>query len=217
MITIHQKKVKMMIIGYARVSSKTQNLDRQIKELEQFGCDKIFQEKQSGKNFSSRSVYKELRRKLRFGDVLVVHDLSRFGRNKQEIKDEWEALIKEDIDIVVLNMPLLDTRKYRELEGVGQLVSDIVLSLLSWMVDEERERIRTAQREGIEIAKKQGKYTGRKRKYHANAEGKDRLIYETIVSELNKTTSVMDIHRMTGVARSTIYQMKKELGENRNE
>lgn len=211
MVTNHQKKVKMMIIGYARVSSKTQNLDRQIKELEQFGCDKIFQEKQSAKNFRERPVYNELRSNLRFGDVLVVHDLSRFGRNKQEIKNEWEALIKEDIDIVVLNMPLLDTRKYRELEGVGQLVSDIVLSLLSWMVDEERERIRTAQREGIEIAKKQGKYTGRKRKYHPNAEGKDKLIYETIIRELNQGNSIMDIHRMTGVARSTIYSIRREL------
>lgn len=206
-----------MIIGYARVSSKSQNLDRQIKELEEFGCDKIFQEKQSGKNFISRPVYKELRKKLRFGDVLVVHDLSRFGRNKQEIKDEWEALIKEDIDIVVLNMPLLDTRKYKELEGVGQLVSDIVLSLLSWMVDEERERIRVAQREGIEIAKKKGKYQGRKRKYHPDAQGKDKLIYETIVRELEKNTSVMDIHRMTSVSRSTIYQIKKELEENSHE
>ena len=72
-----------MIIGYARVSSKIQNLERQIKELEQQGCDKVFQEKQSGKNLSSRPVYKELCKKLRFGDVLVVHDLNRFGRNKQ--------------------------------------------------------------------------------------------------------------------------------------
>src|SRR5690625_7595971 len=89
--------------------------------------------------------------KIRFGDVLIVHDLSRFGRNKQEIKDEWEYLTKEEIDIVVLNMPILDTRKYKELEGVGQLITDIVLSLLSWMVEEERYRIKTAQREGIEI------------------------------------------------------------------
>src|SRR5699024_11074189 len=108
---------------------------------------------------------------------------------------------------------LLDTRKYKELEGVGQLVSDIVLSLLSWMVDEERERIRTAQREGIEIAKKKGKYQGRKRKYHANAKGKDKLIYETIVRELHNNTSVMDIHRRTGVARSTIYSIKTEVGK----
>src|SRR5690625_6876652 len=92
-----------------------------------------------------RQVYNDRRSKLRFGDVLGVHDLSRFGRNKEEIRDEWQSLIKDEIDIVVLNMPILDTRKYKELEGVGQLISDIVLSLLSWMVDEERERIKTAQ------------------------------------------------------------------------
>src|SRR5699024_1408587 len=95
--------------------------------------------KQSGKSFD-RPVYKEMRSKMRFGDVLVVHDLSRFGRNKEEIRNEWEALSNEEIDIVVLNMPILDTRRYKDLEGVGKLVSDIVLSLLSWMVDEEREK-----------------------------------------------------------------------------
>src|SRR5699024_6230147 len=126
--------------------------------------NKIFTEKQSGRNFKERSVFNEMRSKLRFGDVLVVHDLSRFGRNKEEIRDEWESLIKDEIDIVVLNMPILDTRKYKDLEGVGQLISDLVLTLLSWMVEEERERIRSAQRQGIEIAKKQGKYRGRKRK-----------------------------------------------------
>src|SRR5690625_1036713 len=139
-----------------------------------------------------------MREKLRFGDVLVVHDLSRFGRNKEEIRDEWESLIKEEIDIVVLNMPILDTRKYKDLEGVGQLISDLVLTLLSWMVEEERERIRSAQREGIEIAKKQGKYRGRKKKYHARASGKDKLIYDEIVKGLKNNTSVMDIHRKTG-------------------
>lgn len=200
-----------MIIGYAGVSSKTQNLARQVKELRDFGCEKIFEEKQLGKNFNERSVYQDMRNNMRFGDVLVIHDLSCFGRNKQEIKEEWESLIKDEIDIVVLNMPILDTRKYKEQEGVGQLVSDIVLSLLSWMVEEERERIRVAQREGIENAKRQGKYKGRKRKYHAKATGKDKLIYETILEELNKNTSIMDIHRKTGVARSTIYSIKSEL------
>src|SRR5699024_4358296 len=106
-----------MIIGYARVSSADQNLKRQINELEKFGCNKIFTEKQSGRNFKERSVFNEMRSKLRFGDVLVVHDLSRFGRNKEEIRDEWESLIKDEIDIVVLNMPILDTRKYKNLEG----------------------------------------------------------------------------------------------------
>lgn len=155
---------------------------------------------------------------MRFGDVLVVHDLSRFGRNKQEIRNEWKSMIDEEIDIVVLNMPILDTRKYRELEGVGQLVSDLVLTLLSWMVDEERNRIRTAQREGIQIAKEKGIYTGRKRKYHAGAKGKDKVIYDRVVDLIKQGTSVMDIHREVGISRNTIYSIKREMvGENNNE
>src|SRR5699024_10109941 len=184
-------------------SSADQNLARQVEDLKDFGCDRIIEEKQSGKNFSERPEYNRLRNQLRFHDVLVVHDLSRFGRNKQEIKDEWEFLTKKEIDIVVLNMPILDTRKYKDLEGVGQLITDIVLSLLSWMVEEERQRIRTAQKEGIAIAKREGKYKGRKPKYSEDATGKDKLIYDTIIDGLNNNVSVMDIHKKTGVARST--------------
>lgn len=198
-----------MIFGYARVSSAEQNIDRQVKDLSEFGCDRIYEEKESAKSFD-RPVYQEMRSKMRFEDVLVVHDLSRFGRNKQEIKDEWEALIKEDIDIVVLNMPILDTRKYKELEGVGQLVSDLVLTLLSWMVEEERKRIKTAQREGIEIAKQKGKYEGKPIKYHPNAKGKDKIVYDTIIQMLQNGETVMDIHRNTDVSRNTIYRIKKE-------
>jgi DNA invertase Pin-like site-specific DNA recombinase len=199
-----------MIIGYARVSSEGQNLDRQIKDLKENGCEKIFTEKQSGKDFE-RPVYREMRSKLRFGDILIVHDLSRFGRNKEEIRDEWKSLIKEDIDIVVLNMPILDTRRYKNLEGVGQLVSDLVLTLLSWMVEEERNRIRTAQREGIEIAKQKGKFKGKPTKYHNNAKGKDKLVYDTIINMLEHNESIMDIHHKTGVSRNTIYRIKDEM------
>lgn len=198
-----------MIFGYARVSSKTQNLSRQIQELKEYGCDRIYEEKQSGKDFD-RPFYREMRSKMRFGDILVVHDLSRFGRNKQEIIDEWKALIEEEINIVVLNMPILDTRKYKELEGVGQLVSDLVLTLLSWMVEEERTRIRTAQREGIEIARKLGKFKGGKKKYHKDAKGKDRVMYDEVVRCLKANVSVMDIHRKTGLSRNTIYTIKRE-------
>jgi len=200
-----------MIIGYARVSSKQQNLERQLKDLQEFGCERIYQEKQSGKSFKERNTYNKMRSKMRFGDVLVVHDLSRFGRNKEEIRNEWKALIDEEIDIVVLNMPILDTRKYKELEGVGQLVSDLVLTLLSWMVDEERERIKAAQREGIDIAKRDGKFKGGKKRYHAGATGKDKAVFDKVIELLNKKWSVMDIHREVGISRNTIYQIKREL------
>lgn len=199
-----------LIFGYARVSSKTQNLSRQVQELKEFGCDRIYEEMQSGKDFE-RPIYKKMRSTMRFDDVLVVHDLSRFGRNKKEIKNEWEALVKDGIGIVVLNMPILDTRKYKELEGVGQLVSDLVLTLLAWMVEEERTRIRTAQREGIEIARKQGKFRGGKKKYHKEANGKDRLLYDEVVRCLNENISIMDIHRKTGLSRNTIYSIKRDV------
>lgn len=200
-----------MIIGYARVSSADQNLDRQIYDLEEFGCEKIYTEEQSGSNFQNRQVYHDMRSKLRFGDVLVVHDLSHFGRNKEEIRDEWKSLMENEIDLVVLSMPRLDTREYKDVKGARQLVSDLVHTLLSWMVNEDRERIRSAQREGIEAAKKQGKYKGRKKKYYANAAGRDKVIYDSIVDGLNNGTSVMDIHRKTGVSRSTIYSIRKTL------
>lgn len=208
---LNRGEIDKLIIGYARVSYSEQNLSRQVYELIEFGCDKIFTEKQTGRSFKERSVYNEMRSKLRIGDVLVVHDLSRFGRNKREIKEQWESLMKDGIDIVILKRPILDTRKNKELEGVGQLISNIVLTLLSWMVEEESERNRSSQREGIEIAKKQGKYKGRKKKYHKNATGKDKLIYDSIIDGLSNGVSVMDIHRKTGVSRSTIYLIKNDL------
>ncbi|WLR54611.1 recombinase family protein [Mesobacillus subterraneus] len=199
-----------MIFGYVSVSSKNQSLASQLRELKECGCDRMYQEKQSCKDFE-RPVYKEMRSNMCSGDVIVVHDLSGFGRNKREIRDEWEALVEEEIDIVVLNTPILDTRKYKELEGVGQLVSDLVLILLSWMVEVERTRIKTAQREGIEIAKKQGKFRGGKKKYYKGANGKDKVLYDEVVRCLNENLSVMDIHRKTGLSRNTIYTIKQEI------
>lgn len=200
-----------MIIGYARVSSSTQNLDRQIQELEKFGCDFIFTEKKSGKNFKERKEYRKMRKKLRFGDVLVIHDLSRFGRNKEEIKNEWYSLMNDKIDIVVLDMPILDTRKYKNLNGIENLIYEIVFSVLSWIVEDERNRIKESQHKGIEIAKKKGKFKGRPLKYHSEATGRNKLIYNTIIDGLKNNISVMDIHRKTGVSRNTIYKIKKEM------
>lgn len=200
-----------MIIGYGRVSTKDQNLDRQIEALEKYGCERIFTEKESAKDFESREVYQELKKKLRFGDILVVKDLSRFGRNKEEILNEWKWFKENDIDIVVLDMPILNTQQYKNIQGVGNLVSDIVLNLLSWMVEEERTRIKAAQAEGIRLAQAQGKYKGRPTKYDAQAEGADKIIYEFIVEQLQNQTSVMDIHRKTKVARNTIYRIKGEI------
>ncbi|MED4129711.1 recombinase family protein [Shouchella miscanthi] len=200
----------MAYIGYARVSSTGQNIARQVEELKKIGCEIIYQDSQSGKDFN-RVGYAKMKQKIRKNDVLFVHDLFRFGRNAKEIRKEWEAIREEGADIVVVNMPMLDTRRKENDIGVGELISDIVLTLLAWMAEDERNRIRSAQREGIEIAKRQGKYQGRKMKYHPDAKGKAKLIYDEVVKKLNLGVSVMDIHRETDLSRDTIYRIKRNM------
>lgn len=141
--------------AYLRVSSESQSLARQqdsIKSIETLDERDIYIDKQSGKDFN-RPEYHALKRSIRPGDVLYIKSLDRFGRNKTEILREWQWLIDNDINIVVLDMPLLDTRKYKELDGIGELVTSLVLQILSWLAEEERKNIKQRQREGIESAK----------------------------------------------------------------
>ena len=150
-----------MEYGYARVSTKEQNEQRQIVALEEFGLDRkqIFIDKQSGKDFE-RTNYRRLIRKLKAGDTLVVKSIDRLGRNYNEILEQWRIITKEKgAAIVVLDMPLLDTRRSRDLTGT--LIADIVLQLLSYVAQTEREFIRQRQAEGIAVAKAQGVRFGR--------------------------------------------------------
>ena len=147
--------------GYIRVSSKDQNEERQITSLREKGIHQrdIFIDKTSGSHFE-REQYQLLKRILRPGDVLYIHSLDRFGRNKDEILQEWNTITKElQADIVVLDMPLLDTSQYKD--SMGTFIADLVLQILSWVAQDERERIRQRQREGINEAMRQGKEFGR--------------------------------------------------------
>jgi DNA invertase Pin-like site-specific DNA recombinase len=149
--------------GYIRVSDKDQNEDRQFIAMKENNIDEglIFIEKQSGKDFS-RPQYQLLKRIMQKGDILYIKSLDRFGRNKQQILDEWHELTKlKGIEIVVLDMPLLDTTKFKDLNGLETLIQDIVLQVLSWLAEDERKRILERQREGIEAAKIKGKHLGR--------------------------------------------------------
>jgi len=153
------------VYGYIRVSTREQNLDRQILALREFGVPEkqICQEKQSGKDFE-RPVYQRLIKKLKPGDTLVIKSIDRLGRNYEEILEQWRILMKEKkVDIVVLDMPLLDTRQGRDLTGT--LIADIVLQLLSYVAQTEREYIRQRQAEGIAAAKARGVHLGRKPKH----------------------------------------------------
>ena len=151
-----------MEYGYARVSTKEQNEERQLIALTAFGvaADAIFVDKQSGKNFE-RMQYRKLIRKLKDGDTLVVKSIDRLGRNYDEILEQWRVITKEKrAAIVVLDMPLLDTRQNRDLTGT--LIADIVLQLLSYVAQTEREFIRQRQAEGIAAAKARGVQFGRR-------------------------------------------------------
>lgn len=152
----------MSTYGYVRVSTKEQNEERQIVAMRAFGIEleSIILDRQSGKNFD-RPGYQELIRKLKAGDTLVIKSIDRLGRNYDEILEQWRLLTKEKyINIVVLDMPLLDTRLGRDLTGI--LIADIVLQLLSYVAQTEREFNRQRQAEGIAAAKARGIKFGRK-------------------------------------------------------
>lgn len=153
-----------MNYGCARVSSRSQNLDRQIEELKAFGLleSQLYVDQQSGKDFD-RQAYRQLKEILRAQDLLVIKSIDRLGRNYQAILEEWADLTKRlEVQIVVLDMPLLDTRS-RPDNLVGCFISDLVLQILSFVAENERINIKTRQAEGIRIAKEKGKHLGRPR------------------------------------------------------
>lgn len=150
--------------GYVRVSTRDQNEARQIIAMEEFGIEKghIYLDKQSGKDFN-RPQYQKLMRRLKKDDTLVIKSIDRLGRNYNEIIEQWRIITKEkQAAIVVLDMPLLDTRQGRDLTGT--LIADIVLQLLSYVAQTEREFIRRRQEEGIAAAKAKGVRFGAKPK-----------------------------------------------------
>lgn len=153
----------MTSYGYIRVSSKDQNEDRQLIAMQEAGVPRhlIYIDKQSGKDFE-RPAYQRMLRQVKAGDTLYIKSIDRFGRNYDEIIEQWRLLTQKGVGIVVLDMPLLNTSKDRDL--TGRLISDIVLQLLSYVAQTEREFILQRQAEGIEAALKRGVHFGRKPK-----------------------------------------------------
>jgi len=192
--------------GYARVSTRVQREDRQLAALTQFGVEEayIVVEKQSGKDFD-RPLYKGLLGKMREHDVLVVKSIDRLGRNYEEILEQWAYLTKErGISIVVLDMPLLDTREGRDLTGT--LVADIVLQLLSYVAQTERDFMRQRQAEGIEAAKARGVRFGRERISLPER-------FEDLAEDWwGGYVSASDAARQIGVSRDTFLRRAKEWG-----
>lgn len=157
--------MKKQQYGYVRVSTKEQHTDRQMMAMEKAGImrNHIYEDKQSGKDFE-RPQYKKLIRKLKSGDVLYIKSIDRLGRDYDEIIQQWRKITKEmEVDIVVIDFPLLDTRA-RENDLTGIFIADLVLQILSYVAQVERENIRQRQKEGIEVAKVKGIQFGRPKK-----------------------------------------------------
>lgn len=194
------------IFGYCRVSSKDQNLYRQIEAMRALNIDErdIFSEKQSGKD-TDRPQYQALRATLRTGDTLVIHSLDRLGRNYDDIKKEWAYITKEvGAHIKVLDMPILDTTN-AQTDLIGRVIVDVVLDLLGFVAETERAKIRERQAQGIKLAKEKGKF--KKSKIQAPQGFKEKFIEAAD----GKTTHTA-VMRELNLNKTTYYRIAKELG-----
>jgi DNA invertase Pin-like site-specific DNA recombinase len=205
------------IFGYIRVSSKDQNIDRQLNEMLELGINErdIFIDKESGKNFN-RPQYKALKQCLREGDLLYIKSIDRFGRNSKEIKKEWEIITSEiKSDIRVIDLPLLDTTQHKD--TLGTFVSDLVLQVLSFVAEKEREDINRRQREGIESAKAKGKHLGRPKISLESLNEKQKAILKTKYQswKKNKITAVEFMNKID-LKKNTFYKIMKEYETNRH-
>ena len=194
----------MSTFGYVRVSSTDQNEDRQMIALQGKDIPKgnIYMDKQSGKNFD-RPNYKRMVRRLRSGDLLYILSIDRLGRNYKEIQEQWRLLTQDKgIDICVLDMPLLDTRQGKDL--MGTFIADLVLQILSFVAQNERENIRKRQAEGIAAAKARGVQFGRPGK-----EVPDN--FPQLVRQWEqKKTSLGEVLETCGMSESTFYRRLRE-------
>lgn len=199
-----------MLVGYARVSSDDQNLDRQLEEFKKIGVEKIFAEKKSGKNTSERTEFNKMLNFVREGDTIVFESLERLGRNSDEILDTVSFIDKNGMRLMILNLPILNTNFGDE--NLEKLVRSLVISILSWTAQNEREEIRRKQKQGIEIAKRKGIYKGKPYEYSSTAKNpQKRFIYNEIVRMLADGVPIKQIAERTGTNRSLVYRIKNRL------
>lgn len=194
----------MKLYGYARVSSKDQNLSRQLEafKLHSIPDKNIYTDKQSGKDFN-RENYQKSKKKLKKGDCIFIKSIDRLGRNYTEIINEWNELTKViHCDIVVLDMSLLDTRERKD--KIGKFISDIVLQILFFVAENERVDIKQRQLEGIKLAKEKGIRFGRPKTTYKNDFLNVARLYHTQV------ISLQDVLKMLNMKKSTFfYHIKK--------
>jgi DNA invertase Pin-like site-specific DNA recombinase len=198
----------MAKIGYVRVSAKDQKLDRQHEKLRAENVDIIFEDKLSGKD-TNRPKFQELLKYIRKGDIVVVTELDRLGRNNKELTETMDILKNKDVTVEILNLPSFKDIKD---ENLRQLLNNLILELYKYQAESERRSIRERQRQGIEIAKHKGVYKGRPTTYsHDAKDPQKKLTYFKILEMLENGNPIKQISEKTGVSRPTIYKIKRKL------
>lgn len=196
-----------MRFGYARVSSKDQNLARQIEALTKAGCKRIFREKQSGKNIQDRPELNKLLNIIHEEDIVVVMSLDRLSRNSNDIKT-----LLSHIEMQGATFDILDLPSFKGVEDLNlrRLLNNLVIDLMSYTAENERSKIRERQADGIALAKQRGAFIGKQIEYGPHtANPQKRAIYHAIVRSLNLGEPISDIARINNVSRSTVYRVKK--------
>lgn len=195
----------MAKIGYVRVSTKDQNLDRQFKKLKEENVTIIFEDKLSGKD-TNRPEFQKLLEYVRQGDIVVVTELDRLGRNNKELTETMDLLKSKGVTIEILNLPSF---KDIQDENLRQLLNNLILELYKYQAENERKSIIDRQKQGIAAAKQKGVYKGRPTAYTYNSKDpQKRITYLKIIELLEKEIPIKRISEETGVSRPTIYTIK---------
>ncbi|MDT2467634.1 recombinase family protein [Enterococcus avium] len=198
-----------MKIAYIRVSSIDQNEQRQIEEMEKFGAEKIFIEKQSGATISHRPIFQEALNFVREQDIFIVEAIDRLGRNYDEIIESVNFLKRKNVQLVITSLPIMA-------EAIGnplldKFIKDLIVQILAMIAEQERTESKRRQAQGIKIAKANGVYKGRPKLYSPTAKDpQKRAVYRNIIEELQKGTGISEIAKEYGVTRQTVYRIKKD-------
>ncbi|GJF58428.1 transposase [Staphylococcus argenteus] len=198
-----------MIVGYARVSSIDQNLERQLENLKMFGAEKIFTEKQSGKSIENRPVLQEALNFVRIGDRFVVESIDRLGRNYDEVISTVNYLKDKEVQLMITSLPMMN-------EVIGNLLldkfmKDLIIQILAMISEQERNESKRRQAQGIQVAKTKGVYKGRPLLYSPNAKDpQKRIIYHRVVEMLEEGQSISKIAKEVNITRQTIYRIKND-------
>jgi DNA invertase Pin-like site-specific DNA recombinase len=199
-----------MIIGYARVSSTDQNLERQIDNLKTFGVEKIFTEKQSGKSVENRPVFQEALNFVRMGDRFVVESIDRLGRNYDEVINTVNYLKDKEVQLMMItSLPMMNGVIGNPL--LDKFMKDLIIQILAMVSEQERNESKRRQAQGIQVAKEKGVYKGRPLLYSTNAKDpQKRIIYHRVVEMLKEGTAISKIGKEVNITRQTVYRIKHD-------